>query len=626
MPHGARVAVVCQSGSCGAENRCAIMPAEPRQHRITWSRRQSWIGHLRRRNTIVVVLFVLAGIAAGLIAFTVLRKGWTQWYKGRLLKQASAQLEENHLEKAEEMARRALAIDRNSLDAARLLADLTEKENLSETVTWRAQIARLQPGLNNQLNLASAALRFGQLDLARHALEQVPAGDRDKAAYQIVAGWLSRAEGNKAEEEKHFAAAVAQEPSNDLYKFNLAVLQIHSPDQDKVAAARTELQRLSKVPQFRTEALRALLADAVQHNETELADDLAQQLQMSPQVTFADYLLCLDLYRKLSAKSFDALLDKVKPVAARTPHDTAQLIDWLNQHKLASEALKWSDKLPTRLTNRSPVAPAVAESLALTKNWTGLKRWTRSRSWGDDNYLRFAYLAYATRQGSRDKDSAEFRSLWRKATRAAEKHPDHQLTLARLASKWGLNADAERLWLQLAKTPATRREALDALYRIFREKNDLTNLTLTAQRLHEASPDEPALSANLARLMLLREPRSARGVDLARTAYEKAPDDPAVAITYAFALCNDGRASEGLDVVEKIPPEHWRDPHTALYVALLFAANGQFAQANRYVAAAKSEAIYPEEKQLLRRIMTLRREIASSPNESKSSPSPSPDR
>ena len=100
-------------------------------------------------------------------------------------------------------------IDANSIQACRILADATEKENEPETVAWRAQIARLDPGLDSQLNLASAALRFGQLDMARDALARVSPADQDKAAYHVVAGWLSRAQGNVAEEERHFAAAVA---------------------------------------------------------------------------------------------------------------------------------------------------------------------------------------------------------------------------------------------------------------------------------------------------------------------------------------------------------------------------------------------------------------------------------
>ncbi|MDQ3413587.1 MAG: hypothetical protein M3480_01205, partial [Verrucomicrobiota bacterium] len=302
--------------------------------------------NLQLRSGLVISLFVVLGFGVGLFAFSSARKGWTRWHKARLLTTAAANLENGQLAEAETLARQALAIDVNSLVAARLLAESTEKQNRAETVAWRAQIARLDPGLDSQLNLASAALRFGQLDVARDALARVAPEDHDKAPFHVVAGWLSRAQGNIAEEERHFAAAVAQEPKNDVYQFNLAVLQIHSPDPAKNTAARNQLERLSKVPQFRTEALRALLDNALRQNQTDAANELAQALQMSPQVTFSDYLLCLDLYRKLSPKKFDALLAKVKPVAARDSRDLAQLLNWMNRNELASAALEWSDKLP----------------------------------------------------------------------------------------------------------------------------------------------------------------------------------------------------------------------------------------------------------------------------------------
>ena len=57
----------------------------------------------------------------------------------------------------------------------------------------------------------------------------------------------------------------------------------------------------------------------MQRDDLERADTLAQELQMSQQVTFSDYLLCLEFYRKLDEKKFSALLEKVKPVAARNP-------------------------------------------------------------------------------------------------------------------------------------------------------------------------------------------------------------------------------------------------------------------------------------------------------------------
>ena len=125
-----------------------------------------------------------------------------------------------------------------------MLAEAAEKQNLEEAISWREQIARLRPkDPDSQLNLVSAALRFGKLDLARKALDQIPAKDRDRPAFHVVAGWLASAEGNFAEQEDQFGAAVKKEPKNDLYQFNLAALQIHSSDAQKKANARENLER-----------------------------------------------------------------------------------------------------------------------------------------------------------------------------------------------------------------------------------------------------------------------------------------------------------------------------------------------------------------------------------------------
>ena len=170
----------------------------------------------------------------GIVLFSYGSRLYDDWHQSRLLRRATALLQEGKLSKAAQTAQELVARHPDSLPALRVLAEAAEKQNLEEAVKWREQIARLLPtDLESQLNLASAALRFGKLDVARQALNRVPSSDRDKAAFHVVAGWLARAEGNLAEQEEQFAAAVKKEPTNDLYQFNLAALQIHSRDPEK---------------------------------------------------------------------------------------------------------------------------------------------------------------------------------------------------------------------------------------------------------------------------------------------------------------------------------------------------------------------------------------------------------
>jgi Tfp pilus assembly protein PilF len=564
----------------------------------SFSQRRLWPARLAVMVTALVTAFLL-----GALFVSYGSKLYEDWRQNRLLHRAAALLQDGKLSEASQTAQELLERHPNSLLALYILAEAAEKQNLEEAVWRREQIARLLPkDADSQLNLASAALRFGKLDLAREALDRVPSNDRDRAAFHVVAGWLARAEGNLAEQEEQFAAAVKKEPNNDLYQFNLSALRIHSSEAGKSAKARATLQRLSKMAPYRTGALRALLNDAVERNDLGAADNFVQQLQMSPEVTFGDYLLCLNFYRKLDEKKFRLLLEKVKPFAARNAYDLASLMDWMNQNGLAGDVVKWIDKLPAAQLTSPPTSIAVADAYATVKNWSRLKRWTRGGIWGDSEYLRLAYQAIAARQSqsrSGGVANAEFETLWRSAEQLANEQPEHELTLARIASKWELQNESKELWQRVAENPSMRREALEALRRLYRAKNETGKLYEVLQRLHESSPNEAPITADLARLGLDLEQNIERSHQLAREAYDRAPNEVNCAVTYAFSLSRLGRNPEGLAIIQNLPPDQLHDQHAAVYVALLLAEASQLDGAQEYIEAAKNGKIYPEEKTLL---------------------------
>jgi predicted Zn-dependent protease len=559
--------------------------------------RQLWPARLAVMVAVLAIAFLM-----GALSFRYGSRLYDNWHQNRLLHRATALLQEGKLSKAAQTAHELLARHPDSLPALHLLAETAEKQNLEEAVSWREQIARLLPSdVDSQLNLASAALRFGKLDLARQALDRISPTDRDRAAFHVVAGWLARAEGNFAEQEEQFAAAVKKEPNNDLYQFNLAALQIHSGDPEKGPKARDTLQWLSKLAPYRSGALRALLNDAVARNDVAAADNFAQQLQMSPEITFGDYLLCLNFYRKLDEKKFHLLLERVKPFAARDSSDLASLMYWMNQNGLAGDVVKWIDKLPTAQLSSAPTSVAVADAYATVKNWSRLKRWTHKGMWGDSEYLRFAYQAIATRQPRSRSGIAntEFETLWRSAEQLASEQPDRELALARLASKWELEKESEELWRRVAENPPMRREALEELRRLYRAKNETAKLYDVLQRLHETSPNEAPITADLARLGLNLGQNTERSHQLAKEAYDRTPNEVNCAVTYAFSLSRLGRNTEAQGIIEKLPPGQLQDPHAAVYVAVLLAEASQIEAANNYIAVADEGKIYPEEEKLL---------------------------
>ncbi len=530
-------------------------------------------------------------------------KLYQSWRENRLLDRATALLQEGKLGRAAQMARELLERHPDSIPALSILADTAERQNLEEAVSWRERIARLRSkDPESQLNFASAALRFGKLDVAREGLTRVSPRDRDSAAFHVVAGWLARAEGNVAEQEEQFAAALKKEPNNDLYQFNLAALQIRSKDAEKSKSARDTLERLSKMAPYRIGALRALLNAAVDRNDLTAADNFAQQLQMSPDVTFGDYLLCLNFYRKLDDKKFRQLLERVKPFAARNASDLAALIEWMNQNGLAGDVVKWIDKLPPAELSSPPVSIAVADAYATAKNWSRLKRFTRAGSWGDADYLRLAFQAISVRglrSGSGSSANLEFEKLWQSAYELSEKDPQRELTLARLATKSQLESQGEQLWLAVEKNPSIRREALDNLRRIYRANNETNKLYEVLQRLHEISPNEAPITADLARLGLDLEQNVEGSHQLAKEAYDRAPNEVNCAVTYAFSLYRLGRNAEALAIIQSLSPDQLHDPHAAVYAALVLIEGGQLDAAKEHIGAAENDDVYPEEKKPL---------------------------
>ena len=564
----------------------------------------TFLQKFRRGRLILAIAGLAIAFLVGLFFVSYGSKLYKNWRERRSLQDATTLLQEGKLSEAAQIAQELVRRHPDSIVGMSILADTAERQNLEEAVVWRERIAQLLPkDPESQLNLASAALRFGKLDSAREALNRVPSNDRDRAAFHVVAGWLARAEGNFAEQEEQFAAAVKKEAGNDLYQFNLAALQIRSKETGKNRKARETLERLTTVAPYRTGALRALLNDAVEQNERTAADGFAQQLQMSPEVTFGDYLLCLNFYRKLDEKKFKQVFEKVKPFAARNASDLASLIEWMNQNGLAGDVVKWVDKLPTARLNVPPASVAVADAYATAKIWSRLKRWTRTGNWGDNEYMRLAYDAIAERHLRSGGDS-DFKTLWQSAAELSEREPERELTLARLATKSQMTVQAEELWVRAVENPTMRREALDNLRQLYRAGNETTKLYKVLQQLHENSPNEAPITADLARLGLNLGEDTETCHQLAKEAYDREPNDFDCAITYGFSLNLLGRNPEALAIVQSLPPEQLRDAHAAVYVALVLAEGNLLEEARTYMAAAGDGKIYPEEKKLLEVVRT----------------------
>jgi lipopolysaccharide biosynthesis regulator YciM len=186
----------------------------------------------------------------------------------------------------------------------------------------------------------------------------------------------------------------------------------------------------------------------------------------------------------------------------------------------------------------------------------------------------------------------------------SQSEPERELTLARLATKWQLASQAEELWLRVEENPPMRREALDNLRQLYRAKDETNKLYEVLQRLHESSPNEAPITADLARLGLNLGESTERSHQLAKEAYDRAPNEANCVVTYAFSLHRLGRNAEALAIIQSLPPDQLHDPHAVVYVALVLVEANELEGAKDYIAAAENGKVYPEEKKLLEEAQT----------------------
>jgi Flp pilus assembly protein TadD len=183
-----------------------------------------------------------------------------------------------------------------------------------------------------------------------------------------------------------------------------------------------------------------------------------------------------------------------------------------------------------------------------------------------------------------------------------------------------LENQAEELWVRVEENPTMRREALDNLRQLYRARDDTTKLYAVLQRLHDSSPNEAPITADLARLGLNLGENTEGSHQLAKEAYDRTPNEVNCAVTYAFSLHRLGRNAEALAIIQSLPPEQLHDPHAAVYVALILIEGSELEAAKDYIAAAEKGKPYPEEKKLLDEAKTKIDAAFAVPSSGKSQP------
>jgi Flp pilus assembly protein TadD len=525
-------------------------------------------------------------------------RGYGMWRKRHLSRQAQQFFTQKDYQSAVLVARHLLRLDPGNVAACRVMAETAELAGKREALSWREQLATLEPSVvANKIALASAALRFGQLDLARKTLDAVAAPDRANVKYHQLAGALAIAEKKTAVAETEFAAALELEPSNRQLALNLATVQLASADLSARERARAELVRLADEPSVRLDALRALTTDALSNKSLGVAEKWATQLRLEKSATFGDLLLYLEALLKTEAAG--RALHDAQAIAASSPALAAALITWMNRHEMAADAREWGLALPKQILDAPPVPLAIAEAYSFLQDWNGLHGWVNDKNWGEEEFLRLAVLSHALhRLTPGDRASMESQTSWNAALKATKNRADRLAAIAQLAEGWDYAEEAADAWWLIANGKENAKEALTKLQRLYKAKQNSHGLLRVAKRALELNPADLVAANNCASLgLLLNADSTARR--LATKLHAENPTNAAFSSTYAFALFTEGKISEALKQMESLKEAQLRHPVIAAYYFVMLVENGKMERAHLYLSAANKAQLLPEEQQLL---------------------------
>jgi predicted Zn-dependent protease len=525
-------------------------------------------------------------------------RGYGVWRQRHLSQQAQDFFAQKDYQSAVLVARHLLQLDPKNIAACRIMAETAELAGKREALSWREQVVSLEPGsAENKIALAAAALRFRQFDLARTTLDTVDAAGRANVKYHQLAGALAIAEKKAAVAESEFAAALQLEPDNQQFALNLATVRLTSTDLPTREKARAELARLAEQSGLRLEALRALTTDALANKSLGAGEKWAAQLRLEKNATFADLLLYLEATEKTDAAA-PALRD-AETNATRSPAIAAALITWMNRHGMAQPALDWALALPKEILIAPPVPLAVAEAYSFLQDWNGLHAWVNEKNWGEEEFLRFAVLSHALHHLTPgDRASMESQTAWNAALKATKNRLDRLATIAQLAEGWNYTEEAAEAWWLIANGNENAKEALTALQRLYKAKQNSHGLLRVAKRALELNPADLVAANNCASLgLLLNGDSSARR--LATKLHSENPANAAFSSTYAFALFTEGKTSEALREMDTLKEAQLRHPSIAAYYFVMLVENGKMERAHSFLSAANKAQLLPEEQQLL---------------------------
>jgi uncharacterized protein HemY len=247
------------------------------------------------------------------------------------------------------------------------------------------------------------------------------------------------------------------------------------------------------------------------------------------------------------------LFETAQSLLARAERDqgTAARLATLSAQRGSTGANRksWFAMLPEPLRANPSVAMELSDSFYATDDYRGLETSLKTDRWEQNDFLRFALLAYAQKNQGKDGDA---RASWRAALASAGSNNTNLAALTEMSVRWGWLVERIDLYSRIYQRDPQNEKVFNELADYYQKNGSTAELARVYELRCDANPGDVASRARFAYFCLLTGSNLSRAHVLAREAHDAAPEDPFRAKVYAFSLFKQGRTGDAWRTLESM--------------------------------------------------------------------------
>lgn len=552
----------------------------------------------RNRNLRLVVILgalvvVLAIGYAG--AMWIAKPMFKSWRERRANEVAREYFQKADYPNAILAVRKTLQYNQMNIEAWRLAVEITEKQGTSDVIFYQQHLANVQPTFENRLKFIQLAVKFRAYREAEAMIGKVGQEGGKSPEFLELAAQVCRRTGNPTKAKYYLMSLVSLQPSNNKARFDLAQLRLLEGVAENKPSIRAEIHGLATDPELRPRALALLLSDSLQAQNSSESLDLADQLAQLKDSPTNDVIVA-EAYRRYAPSRFKTYLAQLQQRFAGEPEKVIILTNYLIGNEMAAETRAWIDTLDKKVKESEGVQVTYAYSLLIQKDWKALEDYLRSVKWSENEYARYALLAYRYRIDGRDR---EFNEAWKLALIEVGNNPRRLQTLLAQVTSWNWQEQRfDLLWKRFNLEPANH-SIRNQLIVWERSRGNTSGLNRIFARIVETDPNDTDSKNNFAYTSMLLGINLERAYRSAHEAYESNPKNAFYATTEAFALYRQGKYQDALEIMQGMGVAALTVPERIMLQSVILIAAGRPDEGASMAMPLKVENFLPEERRML---------------------------